>query len=114
MDMKVGGSLRDYITKEELECYFAKSGSNKLYIRNLIATDWGFASFDVDEDGYLFVWSCYGDGKLWKEFFISLAKQLNLKGIRFSTRRNPEAWKRLYKDCELVLDEYVLKYELKE
>jgi len=114
MDMRVGGSLRDYITKEELDRYFAKSECDKLYIKNLIATDWGFASWDVDEDGYLFVLSCYGDGKLWKEFFVSLAKQLKLKGIRFVTRRNPEAWKRLYKDCEIVLDEYVLKYELKE
>jgi len=112
--MRVGGSLRDYITKEELDHYFAKSECDKLYIKNLIVTDWGFASWDIDEDGYLFVLSCYGNGKLWKEFFISLAKQLKLRGIKFATRRNPEAWKRLYKDCEIVLDEYVLKYELKE
>jgi hypothetical protein len=114
MDMRVGGNLRSYITRKELERYFAKSGYDKLYIKNLIATDWGFASWDIDEEGYLFVLSCYGDGKLWKDFFIGLAKQLNLNGVKFSTKRDPKVWQRFYKDYDVVLDEYVLKYDLKE
>jgi len=112
MDMRVGGRLRNYITKEELDKFFAKSGYDRIYITNLVATDWGFASWDVSNDGYLFVMSCYGDAKLWKEFFINLAKQLNLKGVKFLTKRNPEAWERLVNG--FVLDEYVLKYDITE
>jgi len=112
MDMKVGGKLRNYITKEEIDRYFDKSGYDKIYITNLIATNWGFASWDIDNEGYLFVMSCYGDAKLWKEFFINLAKQLNLRGIKFITKRNPLAWGKLIDG--FILDEFVLKYEIKE
>jgi len=112
MDMKVGGKLRNFITKEELDRFFAKSGYDRIYVTNLVVTDWGFASWDVSNDGYLFVMSCYGDAKLWKDFFIDLARKLKLKGVKFVTKRNPEAWERLLND--FVLDEYVLKYDIKE
>ena len=51
MDMKAGGRLRNYVTKEELDKFFAKSGYDRIYITNLVATDWGFASWDVEREG---------------------------------------------------------------
>jgi len=112
MDMKVGGRLRNYITKEELDRFFAKSGYDKIYITNLVATDWGFASWDVSEEGDLIVMSLYGNVKLWKDFFVELARRLGLKSIKFITKRNPKAWDRLVDG--VYLDGYVLKYEIKE
>jgi hypothetical protein len=112
MDMKAGGKLRNYITKEEIDRYFAKSGYDKIYITNLVATDWGFASWDVDNEGCLLVMSCYGDIKLWEKFFVNLAKQLGLKNIKFITKRNPKSWEKLLKNCKI--DSYVLKYKIKE
>jgi len=112
MAMKAGGRLRNYITKEELDKYFAKSGADRLYITNLVATDWGFASWYVDERGDVIVMSLYGDGKLWKEFFVKLAKQLGLKNIKFVTKRNPKAWGKLLGG--VYLDEYVLKIKIEE
>lgn len=112
MAMKAGGRLRNYITKEELDKYFAKSGYDRIYITNLVATDWGFASWDVNESGDLIVMSLYGDGKLWKEFFVKLAKQLGLKNLKFITKRNPKAWGKLLGG--VYLDEYVLKIKIEE
>jgi hypothetical protein len=112
MDMKVGGRLRNYITKEELDKFFAKSGYDRIYIKNLVVTDWGFASWDVDEGGDLIVMSLYGDVKLWKEFFVELVKQLGLKNIKFITKRNPKAWRKLVDG--VYLDGYVLKYKVEE
>jgi len=112
MDMKAGGRLRNYVTKEELDKFFAKSGYDRIYITNLVATDWGFASWDVDERGDLIVMSLYGDVKLWKEFFVELAKQLGLKNIKFITKRNPKAWRKLVDG--VYLDGYVLKYKIEE
>ena len=109
MDMKAGGNFRNYITKEELDRYFAKSGYDRIYIKNLISTDWGFASWDLQGD-VLFVYSLYGDARIWKEFFVNLGKQLNAKMIKFITKRSPRAWKKLLHDVEL--DEYVLKIEI--
>jgi hypothetical protein len=110
--MKVGGRLRNYITKEELDRFFAKSGYDKIYITNLVATDWGFASWDVSEEGDLIVMSLYGNVKLWKDFFVELARRLGLKSIKFITKRNLKAWDRLVNG--VYLDGYVLKYEIRE
>ncbi len=79
---------RQTIPKEWIEEYFRKSGDEVLNVTNLLVTDFGFASYDVfPEEGILWIYSVYGDGKRWREFFTELGRSLGVKKLRFASRR---------------------------
>lgn len=82
------------ISKELRNRYLDKSGDEFICITNLIENEHGFASYFM-ESGVLVVICLCGDGKYWNEFFENLARKNNCNKIRFTTKRNPEAWKKL-------------------
>lgn len=93
--MTGGGEFRKEIPKEWLIDYFNKSGDDTLILTNLIATDFGFASFDIKGDE-LILYQVYGNGDLWDRYFVELAKRLNLKKIKFGTKRNYKGFERKF------------------
>jgi hypothetical protein len=102
--------VKNEIPKEWLMKFFEKSGDDALIITNLTVTDFGFASFDVDGDE-LVIYQLYGNGKLWDKFFMDLVKKMNLKKIKFGTKRNPEGFEKKF-GYKLV--GYILEKEVKQ
>lgn len=94
-----GGNMKTLrkIPKEWLFEYFKKSGDDYLYLDNLIVTDKGFASFEInEEENAIVLLQVYGDGKFWDEFFTDLAKKLNKNKIIIGTKRNPRGFCRKF------------------
>lgn len=79
--------------KEHVQKYFDKSGDEKIFTSNFTENEHGFASYSIS-NGVLHIANVYGEGKYWDSFFRDLAKDNKCNVMRFSTRRNPEAFVR--------------------
>lgn len=78
---------------EEARDYLRRSGDLEIAPDCLEIDGHGFASFR-SIDGYLVIHQCYGDGKFWANLARDMAKDKGLKGVMFTTRRNPKAFER--------------------
>lgn len=75
--------------------YWDKSGASLVLRNNFIRNDHGFSTHSIDGD-VLVIGSVYGDGEYWNKFFHGVAKDNGCKKMRFTTRRNPDAWERKF------------------
>ena len=80
--------------------YLKRSGDDTIEPDNYIENEYGFASYQIHGDQFTIV-QCYGDGLLWQDEFMRLAKLNKCKTILFATKRSPKALERKF-GCEAI------------
>ena len=59
--------------QKDIDRYLKKSKDGFIVTDNLIKNEHGFASYEIKDDE-LWLYSVYGNGKYWEQFFLDMAK----------------------------------------
>lgn len=99
------------IPEEQVLDYFKRSGDTYLVGDYYIANEHGFMTFWFhDKEPVLMLGNVYGDGKYWEQEAIRIAKEHNMKKIRFGTTRNPKVFIKRFRDFKIT--GYILEREV--
>lgn len=84
------------MTPISYEDYLKRSGDDDLSNDGpMIRNEHGFMIWSVNGTEF-HILQCYGDGKYWDDISTNMARTMGLKKVVFTTRRNPETYKRRF------------------